>query len=84
TNENEQEVVAIDEFQEAFPRTASIRLRNSSIEVKLFTERGIEVTPEIQRVGNLVQLDISSLDSGIYFLQFKSKGKVEIKRMVIN
>ena len=80
----DQEIVAVDEFQEAFPRTASIRLRNSSIEVKLFTERGIEVTPDVQRVGNLVQLDISSLNSGIYFLQFKSKGKVEIKRMVIN
>lgn len=81
---NKQEVVAIDEYQEELPRTASIRLNSSSIEVKLFTERGIEVTPEVQRVGNLVQLDISNLVSGVYFLQFKSNGKLEIKRMVIN
>lgn len=77
-------IVAVDEFDELAPRTASIRLRNTNIQVKLFTERGIEVTPEIQRVGNLVQLDISTLESGVYFLQFKSKGSVEIKRMVIN
>jgi len=77
-------IVAVDEFDEVAPRTASIRLRNSNIQVKLFTDRGIEVTPEIQRVGNLVQLDISRLESGVYFLQFKSKGSVEIKRMVIN
>ena len=80
----EARVVAVDEFNEFAPRTASIQLRNANIQVKLFTDRGIEVTPEIQRVGNLVQLDISNLESGIYFLQFKSKGSVEIKRMVIN
>ena len=85
SGDNAQQFVAVDDAQEELPRTASIRLRNSSIEVKLFTERGVEVTPAIQRVGNLVQLDISRLESGIYFLQFKnSSGKVEIKRMVIN
>ena len=83
-SDTDQEVVSVDEYQEAYPRTASIRLRNSNIEVKLFTERGIEVTPEIQRIGNLVQLDVSNLDSGVYFLQFKTNGKVDIKRMVID
>ena len=65
-------------------KTATIAVRNSAVDIKLFTKNGIEVTPEITKVGNLVQVDISNLESGTYFLQFRTGNKIDIKRMVID
>ena len=75
--------VVIDSIQPQL-KTATILSRRSAVEVKLFTENGHEITPTIQRIGNLVQLDISNLESGVYFLEFKTGNKVDIKRMVID
>ncbi len=75
--------VVIDSIQPEI-KTATIVARRSVVEVKLFTEKGNEITPSIQRVGNLVQLDISNLESGVYFLQFITGNKIDIKRMVID
>lgn len=65
-------------------KTATISAKGRVYDVKLFTDKGIEVTPSIQTIGNLIQLDISNLESGTYFLQFKSANKVNIKKMIID
>lgn len=77
-----ENVLIEDESQQI--KTATITAKGRVYDVKLFTNKGIEVTPNIQTIGNLIQLDISSLESGTYFLQFKSANKVNIKKMVID
>lgn len=79
---NKDDVVLEDETEEV--KTATISTKKGVIAVKLFTQKGVEVTPEIQKIGNLVQVDVSKLESGIYFLQFRYPNKVDIMKMVID
>lgn len=83
TVSNPLDDVIIDE-PETEARSAIIISDKGAVDIKLFTERGREITPTVTKVGNLVQLDISKLESGVYFLQFKTASKVDIKRMVID